>query len=143
MGPRGEVPIPRLQGDAVARGNTAGTAAKRVTPQEHAADVGNLAKQLTLVTSQLSALTARLEGAGVLSKAESTTADDQPAVAAPPGLAPSDRNSAQRMAGRWGCAIVFALGGYTASSAHTWWIACLSCVLPAAFGDGDVDSSDA
>ena len=51
MGPRDEVPIPRLQGDAVARGHPVGTATRRAAPQEPAADVNALAKQLTVVTS--------------------------------------------------------------------------------------------
>ena len=73
MGPRGEVPIPRLQGEAVNRASLS-SATRRPAPAERSTDVGHLAKQVESVASQLLALTTRLEGAGVLSAPPTTPA---------------------------------------------------------------------
>ena len=138
MGPRGEVPITRLQGEAVGRGPAQPHASRRPPTTERPAEVSALAKQVETVATQLQALTTRLEDAGVLGAAPVIAAT----AAGPVGPAVTDprrddHSSAHRVSvGQ----LVVCLALHRLPSTFAW-LACISIALPVGFGDGESDSS--
>ena len=136
MGPRGEVPLPRLQGEAVPRGSLT-PAARRPAPVERPTDVSQLAKQVESVASQLLALTTRLEGAGVLQAPSASTDSAAPVVSATPEPRAEDKSLASRSAASSAVMCLVLLRHPSAIG----WSACLVSLLPSVLGDGETESS--